>query len=595
MSLPTYPWGLCWFSNNWIVSLPSFHIHATASIEELAAQVKMTHIYSPRSQLLVPNTRTRGGDNARLMSAPWLKRNTPPWWSRKRRACSHSLWRTFCREKWQTIPSGFTSHVGSRYGAAPVHHFSAKANFLEILVESVAPIAQIRCPLTAFRPPLAPNLRWCLRSGSLISPVKSLSSSSLEAGRREASASWRPMIASYDKATTPWNDGSRPYNWAILDDTTTHVDGMHAILRRHANPRSPFLHRRTDRPTSVFLLTDGRRDVDGVLSEVNAAVASYPPHAFLRVSVLGIGNSASTAMCKGIARVRNGTCMTQDYADPEGRAYPNIAVAWGVRAIETQFATNEEDDAFKMVLTPRGSGKGEKSLFDEAVDHDQLQLNIGPVPPSPKVVLPLPPQAAYRPSATEIVKVWASSPLPPMLTGLHRESRPEDSNTHRSDPRRLLDPANCSCHPHNLPNAPEWPPIHALAMRRIIQDVEDGQYVLVNSIPDEVDLLARGRPSSREMLLHLIVPDLVCRRRLIRPIGQGAQCRTLNKQRSILPHGPLMITDQRANETLAQRARRLASLDPRASRNSVRVVAPPAMICRFAVGSRLRGIDGDTT
>jgi hypothetical protein len=44
----------------------------------------------------------------------------------------------------------------------------------------------------------------------------------------------------------------------------------------------------------------------------------------------------------------------------------------------------------------------------------------------------------------------------------------------------------------NLPNAPASPPaIHALAARKITQDLEDGQHGITTSIPDDADLLAR--------------------------------------------------------------------------------------------------------
>ncbi|KAJ7819514.1 hypothetical protein B0H13DRAFT_389769 [Mycena leptocephala] len=44
----------------------------------------------------------------------------------------------------------------------------------------------------------------------------------------------------------------------------------------------------------------------------------------------------------------------------------------------------------------------------------------------------------------------------------------------------------------NLPNAPDSPPaIHALAVRKIIQDHEDGQHAITTSVPDDALLLAR--------------------------------------------------------------------------------------------------------
>jgi hypothetical protein len=44
----------------------------------------------------------------------------------------------------------------------------------------------------------------------------------------------------------------------------------------------------------------------------------------------------------------------------------------------------------------------------------------------------------------------------------------------------------------HLPNVPDSPPaIHALAARKIIQDIEDGQHAITTSVPGDADLLAR--------------------------------------------------------------------------------------------------------
>ncbi|KAJ7737914.1 hypothetical protein DFH07DRAFT_1064674 [Mycena maculata] len=60
--------------------------------------------------------------------------------------------------------------------------------------------------------------------------------------------------------------------------------------------------------------------------------------------------------------------------------------------------------------------------------------------------------------------------------------------TEDSSETRLSVPVTFS----HLPNAPESPPvIHALASRKIIQDLEDGQHGLGSSIQEDADLLAR--------------------------------------------------------------------------------------------------------
>ncbi|KAJ7482238.1 von Willebrand factor type A domain-containing protein [Mycena galericulata] len=632
MSMP--PWGLYYSSsNNRITSLPLLHVHAAASIKELVAHVKLTHSYANDTDtalaanysfpiparaavcsfLMIKQDGTRvvgqvqetaearetyesavaEGKQAALVEQErpdvfsLAVGNIPP----REIVRIELIYATVLSEDEanDSVRFHLPTHVGARYGAAPVHHLSTTANFLEIVinVESVAPIAQIGSPShsisTAFGPdPALPNshelpfsnyARVSLSSEAALDRdfVLTMKSAGLDAPRcvaeihplhptvalaltlvprfklpdlarqefiflvdrsgsmrgQRITAARRALvvmlrsfpaqdtlfqIASFGNfCTMLWDDGSRPYNQATLDTATTHVDGMEATYGgtqiREALAHC-FLRRKTDRPTSVFLLTDGAAwDVDGVLSEVNAAVASCPPHAFLRVSVLGIGNSASTAMCEGIARVGNGTCMmvTEQETSFTGKIarmlkaartplISNITVDWGVPAIESQVDKDEEDDAF-VIVSDEGMGTGEGkgkakmsvSLFDEAVD--PLQLDVGSVPPAPEVVLLPPPQVEQSPfkirtlSPGNRLNVYAilqgkAVPKVVTLTGL----------TEDGSEIRLSVPVTLS----NLPNAPESPPaIHALAARRIIQDVEDGQHALVSSIPDDVDLLAR--------------------------------------------------------------------------------------------------------
>lgn len=75
---------------------------------------------------------------------------------------------------------------------------------------------------------------------------------------------------------------------------------------------------------------------------VKNAVASAAPHAPLRIFILGIGNTTSTAMCEHIAREGNGTCLmamsTEELTDKcaklmrAGRSFllKNISIDWGI-------------------------------------------------------------------------------------------------------------------------------------------------------------------------------------------------------------------------------------------------------------------------
>ncbi|KAJ3529472.1 hypothetical protein NM688_g7850 [Phlebia brevispora] len=109
-----------------------------------------------------------------------------------------------------------------------------------------------------------------------------------------------------------WEE-SRTYDEQTLQEATVHVDSMLANyggteLRSALN--AIFATRCVSLPTSVFVLTDGNTyDLDGTIKAVGDAVKAARPQGPLRIFTLGIGESTSTAMCEGIARVGNGLCL----------------------------------------------------------------------------------------------------------------------------------------------------------------------------------------------------------------------------------------------------------------------------------------------
>ncbi|KAJ7482239.1 von Willebrand factor type A domain-containing protein [Mycena galericulata] len=320
------------------------------------------------------------------------------------------------------------------------------------------------------------------------------------------------IISFGNGCTKLWEDGSRPYNQLTLEHATRHVDSMEANYGgteiRGALQRC-FESRIIDRPTAVFLLTDGEAwDLDGVLKEVKGAVARAPVQAYLRVSVLGIGNSVSTAMCEGIARLGNGTCMlvTEEETSFTGKIarmlkaarmplISDIRVDWGVPVVEVPKSSgiDEEDDSFVIVANEGdANGKGKEkekekekptlNIFDDTVD--PMQLDTESAPPPPEVVLPPFPQAQQSPakirtlSAGNRLNVYAilqgkTVPKTVTLIGL----------TEDGSEIRLPVPVTLS----HLANTPDSPPaIHALSAHGIIQDLEDE---LVST--EAVDLIAR--------------------------------------------------------------------------------------------------------
>ncbi|KAF7345063.1 hypothetical protein MVEN_01669600 [Mycena venus] len=313
------------------------------------------------------------------------------------------------------------------------------------------------------------------------------------------------QIVSFGSHTTSlWESGSKPYNQETLEEATRHVDGMQADyggteIRRAL--KACFTARKVDRPTSVFVLTDGEAwDLDGVLEEVRTAVAGAPENATLRVSVLGNGDQVSTAMCEGIARVGHGTCMLvgEQEASFTGKiarllkasktpVISNISVDWGRPLAEVVKAPEAGDD-FEMVEEAAGVKKA-LDVIDDSVDPTHVDETQAPPPPA--VILPAPSTVQQSPFKIpnifpgvrlNVYAILQGRDVPNTVT--LRGSTPEGAEIELAIPVTLS----------RLRNDPGVPTaIHALAARKIIQDLEDGQHALrvTLSNPDDTDLLAR--------------------------------------------------------------------------------------------------------
>ncbi|KAJ7041159.1 von Willebrand factor type A domain-containing protein [Mycena alexandri] len=322
------------------------------------------------------------------------------------------------------------------------------------------------------------------------------------------------QIVSFGTRTTSlWPNGSKSYNQETLEAATHHVDSMRADFggtEIRAALQHCFKARKLDRPMSLLVLTDGDAwDLDGVFAEVKSAVAEAPQKAYLRVSVLGIGNSASTAMCEGMARVGNGTCMMVGEEETSftgkiarmlkaAKAPPisNISVDWGrplgVQATkEKEISQQNDEDDFELV---EGSGekKQEKktlNIFDEDIE-DPI-VDSTPAPPPPPVVLP--PPAAVQQAPFKIRNLFPNIRLN-VYAILQGKTIPQTviirGSTADGAEIDLPIPVVLS-HLGNVSDAP--PAIHALAARKIIQDLEDGQHEVAKTLakPDDTDLLER--------------------------------------------------------------------------------------------------------
>ncbi|KAF7320962.1 hypothetical protein HMN09_00183000 [Mycena chlorophos] len=319
------------------------------------------------------------------------------------------------------------------------------------------------------------------------------------------------IVSFGSRSTSLWSNGSRPYNQETLEQATKHVDSMDADYggtEIRAALNQCFRDRKTDRPLSVLMLTDGDAwDLDGVLEECKTAVEGAPKNAYVRISVLGIGNSASTAMCEGIARIGNGVCMMVGEQETSftgkisrmlkaAKAPPitDITVDWGAPPAASATASSAKpddgDDDFEVVDAEVSEKPKKLNIFDESID-EPIAVDTTPAPPAPAVVLPPPAyvqQAPYKirnlfPNVRlNVYAILQSKNIP--STVIIRGRTIDGAEIELPIPVTLS----------HLPNAPGSPPaVHALAARKIIQDLEDGRHGVAKLLkhPDDPDLVAR--------------------------------------------------------------------------------------------------------
>ncbi|BGP31178.1 hypothetical protein JCM10296v2_002942 [Rhodotorula toruloides] len=315
-------------------------------------------------------------------------------------------------------------------------------------------------------------------------------------------------IASFGSSVQSLWPSSQPYNQSTLDTATKHVDSLEANLGGTDTRKAldfVFQSRTKSKQTSVFVLTDGDAwDLDGVISSVKSAVASGTLDKPVRCFVLGIGNDASTAMCESIAR--HGGGIAQYVVDGEsftGKTARLLRAARTPRIVNARldFGLKDEDHAeedFELVeaAAPASEARQDKdkapiNLFDSCVDPlADTDSTASTAPPAPPVKLPPPSRIQQAPR--DLSPLYPSSRLHAYAILKSAKDLPETiflrGELASGQKLELAVPVVrsqiVSSSDSHLP-----PPIHTIAARKLIQDLEDGKHDL--GVKDDLDLTKR--------------------------------------------------------------------------------------------------------
>ncbi|KAI0259092.1 von Willebrand factor type A domain-containing protein [Gloeopeniophorella convolvens] len=176
------------------------------------------------------------------------------------------------------------------------------------LVMSVVPT------LIVPRIPVQDHLFLVDRSGSMQGPRIQAAQAGLRALLRALPSTGTTFnIFSFGTQCSSLWTQSQVYSQATLIDAIDHVGQMDANFggtEIRSALMQVFAYRNVSMPTTVFLLTDGEsHDTVDTLATVADAVNTALPSSPLRIFVLGIGDTASSAMCEGIAHTGRGVCL----------------------------------------------------------------------------------------------------------------------------------------------------------------------------------------------------------------------------------------------------------------------------------------------
>ena len=220
------------------------------------------------------------------------------------------------------------------------------------------------------------------------------------------------------------------------------------------------------------------------MSELSARVAAAGDSSYLRVFTLGVGHSASSALCSSLARSGNGLCLMTTQSEelvgkcarllrasrvPPSGNLKNVRIDWGYAAAETSTRSSNMGGQPGPQTPGPTLPAGAVSLFDEA--HDPL---------APSGDTGLRGDGDIAQLAADVIQ--APSVVPDFYPGnrfivsaiLNRTKRaPEHVVLRGETPDGTPIELRVPVHVIDFPGT-RRPLVHTLAARKIIQELEDG-------------------------------------------------------------------------------------------------------------------------
>ena len=263
--------------------------------------------------------------------------------------------------------------------------------------------------------------------------------------------------------------------------------------------------RTTTRPTSVFVLTDGEVsdgsvglvvlahtsqvwDTEDLLETLRESVAAAEDGSYLRVFTLGVGYSASTALCHGLARAGNGLCLMTTQSEelagkcarllrasrvPPSGNLRNVRIDWGYSKPDASAS-----DKSKEQTTKSPPPEAAIDLFDEGND---------PLAPSEDVGFPvnLPSTSAVQQAPSVVPDFYPGNRF--IISAILSDTThvPEFVVLRGETPDGTVTEFKFPVHVASS-ELSRLPLIHTLAAHRIIRELEDG-YVQCLGMAEDVD------------------------------------------------------------------------------------------------------------